>query len=195
MSQQRDGSDVAYDEAEAVGRDPDRSDRAESTGALSPLEGEEVLVDAQPTWWNWIGHAVVGGLAGLVGVIGLAAGSTAAALLGFVTGLVIGGYIWYRRNRVRYLVTDRRIVVIAGFTARKTTETWMEDIRGLRTSTTAFSRDRGFGTIAVSHAVIPQGFTQGFSRTNALVLSGVPNYDGVANTIRQRQSERKAGDY
>lgn len=191
MSQKRDGSELVYDESETVDRDPDRSGRTESTSELSLLEGEEVLVDAQPTWWNWIAHAVVGGLAGLAGLVALAVGSTAAAALGLVTGLAIGGYIWYRRHRVRYLVTDRRIVVIAGFTARTTTETWMEDVRGLQTSTTAFSRGRGFGTITVSHAVIPQGF----SRTSALSLAGVPNYDDVANTIRQRQSERKAGDY
>ena len=191
MSRERDKSELMYDEAETGDRDPDRSDWSESPGAITLLEGEEVLVDAQPTWWNWIAHAAVGGLAGLVGLAGIAGGSTATALLGLVTGLVIGGYVWYRRNRVRYLVTDRRIIVIAGFTARKTTETWMEDIRGLQTSTTAFSRGRGFGTIAVSHAVIPQGF----GRTNALSISGVPNYDDVANTIRQRQSERKAGDY
>ncbi|QRV16858.1 PH domain-containing protein [Haloterrigena salifodinae] len=191
MSQKRDGSALAYDEAETADRSSDRSSRTESRREISLLEGEEVLVDAQPTWWNWIGHAVGGGLAGLIGVLGLAAGSAAAGVLGIVTGLVIAGYIWYRRNRVRYLVTDRRLVVIAGFTARTTSETWMEDIRGLQTSTTAFSRGRGFGTVTVSHAVIPQGL----SRTSALSLSGVPNYADVANTIRQRQSERKAGDY
>ncbi|MHC3436778.1 PH domain-containing protein [Natrialbaceae archaeon A-gly3] len=191
MSQRHDESEVQYDESKATDRDQDRSGSSMPSD-LPLLEDEDVLVDARPTWWNWITHAAVAGLIVLVGLVAAIFGDGSwPAILGIGVGLVIAGYVWYRRNRIRYLVTDRRIVVVTGFSARKTTETWMEDVRGLQTSTTTFSRGRGYGTITVSHGVIPQGF----SRTTGIRLSGVPNYEDVAETIRQRQSERKAGEY
>lgn len=191
MSQRHDESEVQYDESGATDRDQEQSGSSLPSD-LPLLEDEVVLVDARPTWWNWIEHALVAGLIVLVGLVAAIFGDGSwPVVLGIVVGLVIAGYIWYRRNRIRYLVTDRRIVVVTGFSARKTTETWMEDVRGLQTSTTTFSRGRGYGTIAVSHGVIPQGF----SRKTGLQLSGVPNYEDVAETIRQRQSDRKAGEY
>lgn len=218
MSQENDGSAFRYAEREAPGADASRDatsasgradvDPAESVGSGrgsgaatgtdsqprpgsgdSPplLEDERVLVDARPTWWAWTTHLVV---AALLALSGLAFGGE-AVIGGAVLGLTIVVYVAARRSRIRYLVTDRRIVVISGFSARKTNETWMEDVRGLQTRTTAFSRRQGYGTITISHAVLPQGF----SRVTGLRLPGVPNHEAVADAIRRRQSERKAGNY
>lgn len=191
MSQERDTTEFQYEDTESADGAPADAERSDSVSApdLTLLEGERVLVDAQPTWWNWAVHLVGAGLAVLFGLLlGFIVGAE-IAILAIPVGLVIGGYVWYRRNRTRYLITDRRIVVVTGFSARKTTETWIEDVRGLQTSTTAFSRHLGYGTITVSHRVI----SQGFGRTKGLQLPGVPAYTDVADAIRQRQSERKAG--
>lgn len=165
----------------------DRPDRTESHEELPLLEDEEILVDARPSWWSWTNHLAA---AVLLAVSGFPFG-TQAAIGGIAIAIGIVCYVAARRSRVRYLVTDRRIVVISGFSVRKTNETWMEDIRGLQTRTTALGRRRGFGTITISHAVLPQGF----SRVTGLRLPGVPNCEAVADAIRQRQSERKDGNY
>lgn len=186
MSQQHDDAALQYDDPEPADSEPEQSTQTESTADRLLLEDEDLLVETRPTWWNWTPHAIGAGLLALVGLVL----GTEGAILGLVAGFAIAGYIWYRRSRVRYLVTDRRIIVSTGFSAKTTTETWMEDIRGLQMKTTAFGRQQGYGSITVSHGVIPQGF----SRTTGIKLSGVPNHDDVATTIRQRQSSRKRGD-
>ncbi|EMA38207.1 hypothetical protein C446_10170 [Halobiforma nitratireducens JCM 10879] len=153
---------------------------------LPLLEDEEVIVDTRPTWWAWAVHLAIAGLFALLGVA-IATQDLAVGFFVLVLAAAVGGYAWYRRNRVRYLVTDRRIVVIAGFSTKTTSETWVEDVRGLRTKTTAFSRNQGYGTISVSHAISSGSFGWG----NGLRLRGVPEFESVAAAIRRQQSRRK----
>ncbi|SEH13329.1 PH domain-containing protein [Natronorubrum sediminis] len=180
------GTEMRYDESDGGERESARQTRSART-EMALLEDETVLVDAQPTWWAWAGHLVVAAVIALVGIV-LGDG---IAVLSVLVSVAIAGYVWYRRSRVHYLITDRRIVVVAGFSARTTTETWMEDVRSMQTKASAFGRHQGYGTITVSHAVI----SQRFSRTSGLRLPGVPEYEHVAETIRRRQSERKAVEY
>ncbi|WP_049928609.1 PH domain-containing protein [Halopiger goleimassiliensis] len=186
MSDARDGVETRYDEREPTDEDPHRT--ASVADGLPLLPDETVLVDAKPTWWVWAAHLTI---AGLVGVGGLLSAFVDAivAIPALVFASLVGGYVWYRRNRVRYLVTDRRIVVITGYFGKTTTETWMEDVRGMQTSASRFERRQGYGTITISHGVIPTGFV----RTRGLQLAGIPDYENVAAAIRQRQSERKSG--
>ena len=172
---------------ESTGGGPDRSALSSTGTDLPLLDDEDVLVDAHPTWWAYALHLV---LAGGIVLVGLLVGGGAG--LGIVlVGAIVAGYAWYSRNRVRYLLTDRRIVVVTGFRARKTNETWMEDVRGMATSASAFGRHQGYGSITVSHAVLPQTF----GRLRGLHLRGVPEYEAVAAAIRERQSARKHVEY
>lgn len=190
MSQSRDGTGVRYDGRDAGGTGPDRSALSGSAAELPLLDDEDVLVDAKPTWWAWAGHLALAGVAGLVGLLATVGDATVGVSLLAIT-LAVVGYVWLRRNSIRYLITDRRVVVITGLTARRTNETWMEDVRGLQTSATSFGRQRGYGTITVSHAVL----SGRLGRLQGLRLPGVPDYEHVAHTIRRRQSERKSVEY
>lgn len=158
MSGTRGGVRTRYDETVATGDDPNRT-ASNATDGLPLLPDEEVLIDAKPTWCAWATHL---GFAGVVAAAGLllAFAETAVGIATVSVGAVVAGYVWYRRNRVRYLVTDRRTVVVSGFFSRTTTETWMEDVRGMQTSASRFERRQGYGTNTVSHGVIPAGFVR-----------------------------------
>lgn len=152
-----------------------------TASGVSLLTGEEVVVDTHPAWSAW-GFHLIG--AALVLLVGLAS----EPAFGIVVAAVIVAYVWYRRSKVRYVVTDRRIVVQTGLSAKQTNETWMEDVRGMQTGASVIERLLGHGHITVSHAVLPTGI----GRFKGLTLGGIANYEDVARTIRARQSERKA---
>ncbi|ELY90668.1 hypothetical protein C483_11426 [Natrialba hulunbeirensis JCM 10989] len=181
---------MEYDETERKGSEADPGAQAK-TGTSSDdesflLDDETVLVDTRPTWWGWTGSLTLAGMFVGLGLL-LSVAELALGILALVPGVLIAGYVWYQRTYQRYLVTDRRIIVVAGMTTRTTNETWVEDVSGFQTKTTSFSRSRGYGTITVSHTVTPSGFGMG----GDLQLQGVPDYEQVAQTIRRRQSERK----
>ncbi|ELZ06478.1 hypothetical protein C482_01630 [Natrialba chahannaoensis JCM 10990] len=190
MSQRGNQPTMEYDETEGNKSEADTATQAEAGTSSADesflLDDETVLVDTRPTWWGWTGYLTLAGMFVGLGFL-LTFVELAAGLLAFVPGVLLVGYVWYQRIYQRYLVTDRRIIVATGMTTRTTNETWVEDVSGLQTKTTSFSRSRGYGTITVSHTVTPSGFGLG----GDLQLQGVPNYERVAQMIRRRQSERK----
>ncbi|OIB55594.1 PH domain-containing protein [Natrialba sp. SSL1] len=190
MSQRGNRSTVEYDETEGNESEADAAaqTKTDTSSGDEPfcLDDETVLVDTRPTWWGWTGSLTLAGMFVGFGLL-LSFVELAVGLLALVPGVLIAGYVWYQRTYQRYLVTDRRIIVVTGMTTRTTNETWVEDVSGLQTKTTSFSRSRGYGTITVSHTVTPSGFGMG----GDLQLQGVPNYEQVAQTVRRRQSERK----
>ncbi|ELY29999.1 hypothetical protein C500_10324 [Natrialba magadii ATCC 43099] len=175
-----------HKEGETVQSRTDSGSGSSSKDESYLLDDETVLVDTRPTWWGWTGYLALAGMFVGLGLL-LSLVEVAVGLLTLVPGVLLVGYVWYQRTYQRYLVTDRRIIVSTGMTTRTTNETWVEDVSGLQTKTTSFSRSRGYGTITVSHTVTPSGFSLG----GDLQLQGVPNYADVAQTIRRRQSERK----
>jgi len=122
-------------------------------------------MDTRPAWTVWMGQLVLAAFLVLGGLF-LSQESGAAGLGLVFFALVIVGYVWYRRKRVRYVVTDRRVMILTGLSAKGSTETWMEDIP-LSSALPVFNAGKG------------------------LTLSGVSDYPQVANIIRRRQSDRK----
>lgn len=121
------------------------------------------------------------------------------AVLGVFVALFIVGYVWYRRRRIRYIVTDYRVLVVTGITTQATNEAWLEDIKGMQTGASFFERLLGHGHITVSHEILPRnaalpglGLVLPFLHLQAgLELGGVHDYQKVANLIRKRQAQRK----
>lgn len=167
-----------------------------SVDALLP--NEQIIVDERPAWTNWTLQLV---LAGFVLLAALVAGSQEPALLvpGLVVGFLIVGYVWYRRRRIRYIVTDYRILVVTGLTAQATNEAWLEDIKGMQTGASFFERLLGHGHITVSHEILPRKaalpglglFLPFVQLTPGLELGGVNDHQKIANLIRKRQAQRK----
>ncbi|PSQ27337.1 hypothetical protein BRD03_07105 [Halobacteriales archaeon QS_9_68_17] len=156
------------------------------------LDGEEILVDSRPAWSAWSFHLIA---AGLLVVGSLLTSEPAAIGGGIVVAGVIAAYVWFQREKVRYLVTDRRIVVVTGISSRQTNETWMEDVRGMQTGASFVERILGHGHITVSDSILSRGSLMALSGIQGLTLGGISNYEEIANVVRNRQAERKAGTY
>jgi len=161
------------------------------TGSGLPyiFEDEEVLIDARPAWTAWTLHLVVAGFFVLGGLLVDESGPQLAALV--VAGALVA-YVWYQRRKVRYLVTDKRIVVATGISSLATNEAWMVDVRGMQTGASFVERLLGHGHITVSTSILPRGSLLPFGGTfQGMTLGGIGNFEEVADVIRQRQSETK----
>jgi hypothetical protein len=149
-----------------------------------PLLGdEEILIDARPAW---SAYAIQLAVAGLVIIGGLVAGDE-ALFGGLVIGGLIIGYVFYQRRKVRYVVTDRRMMKVIGISAKTTSEAWMVDVRGLRTGASPIERLLNHGHITVSADIV----STGFGRFSGMTFGGISNYEEVAHIIRERQNEEK----
>lgn len=154
---------------------------------------EELLIDARPAWSAWAGLLIV---AGLVVLGGLVSGDQAVIGVALVLALLLVGYVWYQRRRVRYLVTDRRVLVLTGITAKKTNEAWLDDVNGMQTGASFIERLLGHGHITLSREILPRGsmlpvssFVPGTAK--GMTLGGINNYEQIAGIIRQRQAEER----
>lgn len=177
-------TELSMDE-ESQAQGADRATHKRQTATVPLLETEEVLIDTRPAWSAWSLHFLIAGIALLGGLV------AEEVLVGVLIAGAIGAYVWFQRSKVRYVVTDRRIIVTTGHSSKSTNETWMEDVRGMQTGASALERLLGHGHITVSHAVL----STKFGRFQGMTLGGVPNYEEIASVIRTRQSERKSGDY
>ena len=152
------------------------------------LDGEEILFDARPAWTAWFPKLA---FAVLVVLLGLISGEPGVIALTIIIGVLIVGYVAYQRMKVRYLVTDRRIIVATGISSKATNETWMVDVRGMQTGASLLERVLGHGHISVSTSIMPRGALLSFANLQAMTLGGISNYQKIAETVRQRQSELK----
>ncbi|MFT4921675.1 MAG: hypothetical protein ACI8XM_000879 [Haloarculaceae archaeon] len=170
---------------------PQGGQRASDLDVL--FSGEEVLIDARPAWTAWTAHLV---FAGLIVLVGLFSRDQAALGITIIIALATVGYVWYQRRKVRYVVTDQRVMVITGITAKKTNEAWMEDVKGMQTGASFLERLLGHGHITLSRQILPRGSLLPTSLlpgvAPGMTLGGISNYEDIAATIRERQAEQKS---
>lgn len=162
--------------------DQPRTARAERA-SVPTLDGEEVLIDARPAWSAYMWYFVA---AGFVLLGGLFSGGN-AAVVGLLLAGAIGGYVYYLRQKVRYVVTDQRMMILRGITSKSTNEAWMVDIVGLSTGASLLERFLGHGHITVSRQIGPVGF----GPFGGMTFGGIHNHEEIAQIVRERQREEK----
>lgn len=155
----------------------------QAQASMPLMDGEEVLIDARPAWSAFSFQLLI---AILVFIGGLAAGD-AAVVAGFLVAGAIIGYVFYQRRKVRYVVTDRRMMKLTGISSKASNEAWMLDVRGLQTGASLVERLLGHGHIVVSSDIL----SSGFGRFRGMTFGGISNYEEVAAVIRERQNEQK----
>ncbi|WP_216640647.1 PH domain-containing protein [Halorientalis sp. IM1011] len=181
QTQQGHGGNGTQSGTGSAGGGPSRPTQA----SMPLMDGEEVLIDARPAWSAYSLQLLVAILA-FVG--GLAAGDE-AVIVGFLIAAAISGYVLYQRRKVRYVVTDRRMMKLTGISSKSTNEAWMLDVRGLKTGASLIERLLGHGHIVVSTDIMASGF--GRFRVSGMTFGGISNYEEVAAVIRERQNDQK----
>ncbi|GAA0456957.1 PH domain-containing protein [Halococcus dombrowskii] len=127
---------------------------------ITLLDDERVLYDLQPAWSNWVDILALGTV--LLPVFGV--------------GLIFYAVVWLERRHTRYVVTDQRLIAQYGMLSVRTTEYRIAALQAVYTETGMIERLRGLGTVA---------FRTGGS--SVLSFSGIPNYEAVADAVRERQ--------
>ncbi len=83
---------------------------------------------------------------------------------------------WWRRQNVRYIITNERVITRHGLLRSTSEEFQFSDVSRLETSKSLGERVLGGGTITVD------------TGTDELTLRAVPNHRAVAATIRKGQA-------
>lgn len=97
-------------------------------------------------------------------------------------GLLILLWVWLKRRNTRYIVTNQRLIEVAGILGTHTTEYRIADIRQIQTGATWSEKLFGHGNLQFSTGT-----------ATMITFNGIPNHQEVANTIReiQREAETK----
>ena len=176
----RDSPGQQYDQG-GYGRQPPTAEAREAS--VPTLDDEEILIDARPAWSAYMWYFVV---AGLILLAGLFSGGN-AAIGGLLVAAAIAGYVYYLRQKVRYVVTDQRMMIVRGITSKATNEAWMVDIVGLSTGASLLERLLGHGHISVSRQI---GAT-GVGPFGGMTFGGIHKHEEIAQIVRERQQEEK----
>lgn len=153
------------------------------TTSVPLMDGESILIDARPAWSAYAYYFL---LAGILLIGGIAAGGS-QTIAGVALAAIIVGYVWYKRRGIRYVVTDRRMMVVTGHSSRMTNEAWMVDIKNLKTGASFLERLLGHGHISVDSDIT----SSGFGRFTGMTFGGIDNYEQIAQIIRERQNNAK----
>ncbi len=127
----------------------------------SLIEGETVLYKARLHWIVLLGHALVGGAVGILGIGFLIGGvyhsarSGASGLMGVVgfllflgaLAILVGGIV--RRNATEIAVTSRRVLIKTGLVNRKTLELLLSRIESIGVNESPLGRMLGYGTVVL----------------------------------------------
>jgi hypothetical protein len=171
--------------------DPNASERQTADASIPLVGGESVLVDARPAWSAYSLQLLLAALFLVLGVVGGPVGGVETMVTGAVVAGMIVGFVWYQRRRIRYVITDRRVVKVTGVSSKTTNEAWMEDVRGLQTGASLTERLLDHGHITISDSILRMGL----GRFQGMRLGGIKDYEKVATVIRKRQNQRKSNDY
>lgn len=134
---------------------------SEEANAVTLLQDEEIIHDLRPSWAKWSGLLAIG-----------------IILTFFIFGVAILAYVWLARKNSRYVVTNQRIIEVTGIMGTTTTEYRVADLRQLQTGASWGEKVMGHGNLQ---------FHTGGATT--ITFHGIPNYQEVANTIRELQRE------
>ncbi|ACV11731.1 hypothetical protein Huta_1556 [Halorhabdus utahensis DSM 12940] len=183
----------------------DQQQQGDGADRAHVLDDETIIVETRPSWTVWFWQLVGAVLILLAGLLlGGEAGSGVVVVIPVLLSLFIFGWIWYRRKRIRYVVTDRRAMIVTGISSKKTTEIWLEDARSMQTGSSFFERLLGHGTIILSDSTLTRNSLNAlgavpflsalpiFNAGRGLTFSGISDPVRVANVIRKRQSALKS---
>lgn len=186
-------------------RQQGRGQQSGGTDRPHVLSGESILVETRPSWTVWVWQLLGAALLILAGLaLGGESGSQVIPVVTILIALIIFASVWYQRRRIRYVVTDRRVMIVTGISAKKTTEIWVQDARSMQTGASFLERMLGHGTIILSESTLTRSSINAlsfipvlsalpiFNAGRGLTLSGIKDHTRVANIIRQRQSELKS---
>lgn len=168
------------------------------------LDDESILVETRPSWTVFVWQILTAILLVLAGIIASGQTGSQGVLVGTVViALLMFAWIWYRRRRVRYVITDRRAMIVTGISAKKTNEIWLMDARSMQTGASLLERLLGHGTVILSEATLTRsslnvlgaipilGTLPIFNAGRGLTFGGIKEPTRVANIIRKRQSALK----
>ena len=96
--------------------------------------------------------------------------------LAFLFGVVLLLQVWFKTHFIRYLITNRRIVVTRGLIAKDQNEIWIKDIRGATLIQSAWQRILGIGDISIGTAATAEA---------EIRMVGIKQPQAVVNKINQ----------
>lgn len=142
------------------------------TDGIDLMQGESVLQNRRPSWALWWKQI-------LLAVFFLLGGLGGDALLG---GILFGGgifaYVVIARLQSRYIVSDERVKMNVGLISSKSREYRIADIQSLSTQQSIFEKLFGDGSVTLRTA-----------SNDEITWVSVPDYQDVANTIREEQRQ------
>lgn len=152
-----------------------------STSGITLLDDEYVLENESPSWSNWWKSLAIGVIFAIGTLSTAVQGELGSATTGIVIAALIFGYVYYSRNRSRYIVTNQRVKKDVGLLRSSTGEVRVNDIRSLNTGQGLIERFWGKGTVKIDSG----------GAGGELAISGVSNHEQLAHTIRQQQQQQE----
>jgi uncharacterized membrane protein YdbT with pleckstrin-like domain len=161
----------------STGPEPENMRHQASTTGITLLDGEYVLENVEPSLTNWWLSLAIGALFALGALSSAVQGDLGALFTSVIIAALIFGYVYYSRQRSRYIVTNERIKKDIGLIRSSTGEVRVSDIRSLNTHQGMIERFFSKGSV-----MIDSGGAGG-----ELGINGVKNHEELAHTIREQQ--------
>lgn len=174
------------------GQQPQAQQPQQQSNSIPLLDDEEVIINAHPAWSAFMREFLIAALVVLGGIV-----SGGNSLIGaLLIAALIGGYVYWQRQRLRYVVTNRRIMKVTGMGSSSSNEAFLQDVRNLQSGASILERLLGHGHITVSTEIrgssVPLlGIFLSLINTTGMTLGGINNHQKIANVIRQKQAESK----
>lgn len=143
-----------------------------STDGITLVDGESVVLNRHPGWLIWWKQIALGVFLLLVGV------GAGAIIEGVVLAGASFGFAVLARRGSRYIVTDKRVKGKIGMLSIRTERCDIPEIDSLSTEQSTFEGILGYGTIRIQTA-----------SNSAVVWPSIPEYQSVADTIREQQRD------
>ena len=155
-----------------------------------PDSKEDVILNCHPGLKNYMGLSILGFLSFAICFVGLLwlafSGKDLSRIqvllilgflfLAFLFGVVLMLQVWFKTHFIRYLITNRRIVVTRGLIAKDQNEIWIKDIRGATLIQSAWQRILGIGDISIGTAATAEA---------EIRMVGIKQPQAVVNKINQ----------